>query len=691
MRKYLLFVFVFIGIASCDKFEEFDFRKNNIRALKTLEVSGITRNSAVVTAKILTTNGAPVTQKGICFSTATLPTISGDTTLGTDIDKTQGLFSGKVTLLAPETKYFARPFAINASGTAYGEEISFTTLPGSVASLYTADPEEVTLRTAKLKGQVLDDGGYSVTARGIAFSNLSESPTVTHQTSVVQNNSPSFETTLTNLTPGTKYYARAYAVNKAGIGYGRTVTFTTVAASPPGNVSTSAISGITLSTAIGGGSVGNDGGAVVTARGLVYSKTNTIPSLGNGSVIQASTAGTGAYTVNFTGLESNTTYYVRAYATNSSGTSYGPTIQFKTLTPTLPSGITTSAITGIGLTTATGGGNVTVDGGAPITAKGICYSSSSSAPTITSSIVKIGGMGLGSFNTVLTDLTPNTLYYVRAYATNATGTAYGPVIQFRTLAPSLPSGVSTNSVTNITYNSAQAGGFITSDGGSAVTARGVCFSASINAPTVNNSTVVISGSGTGVYIANLSGLQPNTTYYVRAFATNVSGTAYGNVLSFKTNYNLSIGVSYQGGTIAYIFKSGDAGYKAGETHGLIVSTAISQQVWGCQSISVSTSSAIGTGNDNTIKIVNACTGNNAARYAYNLVFNGYSDWYLPSYIELQQIHANKALLSVPEHPYWSSTQDVTNSQAAYAVHFQGNYYVNYFKSSTAYVLPVRSF
>lgn len=691
MRKYLPFVFVFIGVASCDKFEEFDFRKNNIRALKTLEVSGITRNSAVVTAKILTTNGATVAQKGICFGTSVLPIISGDTVQATDIDKTQGLFSGKVIRLAPETKYYARPFATNAHGTAYGEEISFTTLPGSVASLNTADPEEVTLRTAKLKGQVLDDGGYSVTARGIAFSNLSESPTVNHQTSVVQNNSSLFETTLTNLTPGTKYYARAYAGNKAGIGYGRTVTFTTVAASPPGNVSTSAISGITLSTAVGGGSVGNDGGAIVTAKGLVYSKTNTMPSLGNGSVIQALTAGTGAYTINFTGLESNTTYYVRAYATNSVGTSYGSTVQFKTLTPVLPSGITTSTITGIGLTTATGGGNVTADGGAPITAKGICYSSLISAPTITNSTVKIGGTGVGAFSVGLTDLTPNTLYYVRAYATNATGTAYGPLISFRTLAPSLPSGVSTNSATNISHNSAQAGGFITSDGGSTVTARGVCFSASTNAPTINNSTVVISGSGTGVYITNLSGLQANTTYYIRAFATNVSGTAYGNVLSFRTNYDLSVGASYQGGTIAYIFKAGDAGYKAGEIHGLIVSTAISQQVWGCQSTSISTSSAIGTGNDNTTKIVNACTGNNAARYAYNLVSNGYSDWYLPSYIELQRIDANKALLAIPKYRYWSSTQDPTNVQTAYAADFVGNYYINVYKSGTAHVLPVRSF
>lgn len=691
MRKQILFAFVLIGTFSC-KLEEFDFSKNNIRAIQTWNVSGVTRNSAVVTAKVITTNGESIKEKGVCYSTSTSPTVSADTVKGTDTSGSQGAFMGKINKLIPETKYYARPYATNSFGTAYGEEISFTTLPGATPSLFTGDPENVTLRTAHIKGQILDDGGYPVTERGIAYSNLSQTPTLNHITTTVNSNNSSFEATLSNLTPGTRYYARAYAINKAGIGYGRTINFTTIAASIPGNITTAAISNITLTTATGGGTVGNDGGAPVTVRGLVYSKTITAPTLSNGSVLQSSTAGTGTYTINFSGLEANTTYYVRAYATNSSGTGYGPTVTFKTLIPALPSGITTSAVSGIGLTTATGGGSVTADGGSPITTKGICYSSTSSTPTITNSTVKIGGSGLGTFNVILTDLTPNTLYYVRAYATNSTGTAYGPLMSFRTLVPSLPSGISTNSTTNISHNSAQGGGFITSDGGSRVIARGICLSSSTNSPTINNSTVVISGSGTGVFSANLSGLQPNTTYYVRAFATNVSGTAYGNVLSFKTNFDLSVGALYQGGTIAYIFKAGDAGYKAGETHGLIVSNAISQLiVWGCQNTSISTSSAIGSGNDNTLKIINACAGNNAARYAYNLVSGGYSDWYLPSYIELQRIDANKALLSIPKYRYWSSTQDPTNVQTAYAVDFEGNYYVNVYKSGTAYVLPVRSF
>lgn len=691
MKRYFLFVFILSGIIACNKFEEFDYAKSNIKAVSTLGVSGVTRNTAVMTAKINTTNGKSITSLGVCYSTTSKPTVSGDTTGGNYTDNTRQVLFSNLKNLAPETKYYARPFVTNSYGTAYGEEISFTTLKAALATIITGTPENVALNSVIIGGIITDNGGYPVTERGVAYSASSQNPGVNHSTVVAPNTVSSFKVTLPGLVPGTRYYARAYAITQAGVGYGQAITFTTVQATPPGNVTTMAISNITISGATGGGNIGNDGGTPVTAKGVVYSNTNTSPLIGNGIVLQASGGGIGPFSVNFTGLTPNTTYYVRAYATNNSGTTYGPVIQFRTLQPDLPSGITTLAISNIGMTTATGGGSVTVDGGAPITARGLCYSSVTTVPTITNSTIKQTGSGLGTFNTTLNDLAPNTLYYVRAYATNSTGTSYGPMIQFRTLAPSLPGGVSTNSITNISHNSAQGGGFITSDGGSTVTSRGICFSSTTNAPTIQNSTVVLSGSGTGVFSANLSGLQPNTTYYVRAFATNVRGTAYGNVLSFKTTYNLSVGASYQGGTIAYIFRAGEPGYKAGEVHGIIVSSSISQQVWGCHTISISTSSVIGTGNDNTTKIVNACAGNNAARYAYNLVTGGYSDWYLPSYNELQQIHANKALLSIPEHAYWSSTQDVTNSQAAYAVHFQGNYYVNYPKNGVAYVLPVRRF
>lgn len=90
----------------------------------------------------------------------------------------------------------------------------------------------------------------------------------------------------------------------------------------------------------------------------------------------------------------------------------------------------------------------------------------------------------------------------------------------------------TTAITNITYNSADSGGTITTDGGSAITARGIVYATTPN-PTLSNA-VISNGAGNGSYTANLTGLLSNTTYYVRAFVTNSNGTYYANEVSFTT-------------------------------------------------------------------------------------------------------------------------------------------------------------
>jgi hypothetical protein len=95
--------------------------------------------------------------------------------------------------------------------------------------------------------------------------------------------------------------------------------------------------------------------------------------------------------------------------------------------------------------------------------------------------------------------------------------------------------LSTDSVTQITLNAALSGGNITNDGGAAVTARGVCWSTSQN-PTISDSKTS-DGTGKGIFTSTITGLSSNQTYYVRAYATNSVGTAYGDEVSFKTLLN----------------------------------------------------------------------------------------------------------------------------------------------------------
>jgi hypothetical protein len=134
--------------------------------------------------------------------------------------------------------------------------------------------------------------------------------------------------------------------------------------------------------------------------------------------------------VHLLGLKGNTIYYVRAYATNSAGTGYGPEVTFTTLVD-LPV-VTTTAVTAITKVSAVSGGEVTYDGGGTVTARGLAWSTTAN-PTVAGSIID-GGIGTGAFVSNLTGLTLFTTYHVRAYATNSAGTAYGSDVQFTTLA-----------------------------------------------------------------------------------------------------------------------------------------------------------------------------------------------------------------------------------------------------------------
>ncbi len=219
---------------------------------------------------------------------------------------------------------------------------------------------------------------------------------------------------------------------------------------------------------------------------------------------------------------------MKAYATNSSGTSYGNQQAF-TSSPILAT-IATTSVTFITSTNAISGGIITSDGGGSITMRGVCWSTSPN-PTNAGSKT-IDGIGIGSFSSSPTLLNPNTLYYLRAYATNSAGTAYGNELTFTTLLnPILPT-VTTTNIFSIFPNSSSSGGNVISDGGSSIIFRGVCWSTSPNPTLVNNYTT--DGSGTGIYFSTLTNLTQATQYYIRAYAMNSVGTVYGSELIFNT-------------------------------------------------------------------------------------------------------------------------------------------------------------
>lgn len=173
-------------------------------------------------------------------------------------------------------------------------------------------------------------------------------------------------------------------------------------------------------------------------------------------------------------------------------------------------------------------GSITNFAGDSILMKGICWSVDQN-PTVTGNKTMVAE-GSESFTGLITGLNPSTTYYVRAFATNTMGTGYSSqyIVKTFALAPTL----TTWDVSDITETKATTGGNVSSDGGAPVIERGVCWSTSHN-PTIDG-LKTSDGSGTGTFTSSITGLVANTTYYLRAYATNNSGTSYGNEVSFTT-------------------------------------------------------------------------------------------------------------------------------------------------------------
>ncbi|MCX6277651.1 MAG: hypothetical protein NT004_06120 [Bacteroidetes bacterium] len=254
------------------------------------------------------------------------------------------------------------------------------------------------------------------------------------------------------------------------------------------------------------------------------------PDIGDAHTSLGNISNPGKFTSDLSSLTDNIKYFIRPYFSYQGGTVYGAQIDVFTLKRGKPIVVADSAFE-LTVSSVKIRGTAIFDSGSIITQKGICWDTTSN-PTVQKSIgYSEEGAGAGSFVTSITLLTDSTQYYYCAYAINEIGASYSDIKSFQTLTISKPT-VSTYSATEITSATATSGGNVTDNGGATVTARGVCYNVSPNPTLANNFTS--DGSGPGSFTSRLTGLTANTLYYVRAYATNSSGTGYGNDSSFYT-------------------------------------------------------------------------------------------------------------------------------------------------------------
>jgi hypothetical protein len=379
------------------------------------DVTDITVTSATVGGNIAD-NGAEVVERGVCWNTSRKPTTSNNKKV---MGKGIGDYSVQLSSLAGNTVYYARAYAINPMGViVYGNEVKFTTAAG-IPTIAIDKFDNYTYGT-EIKISLIADNGATVTDKGVCWSE-SPLPTIADNHALRLNGDFTGNALVimsTDRIGGVTYYARAYAINSVGIAYSSEISFTTPTRYP--NVTTRAdVTDITGNTAIVGGSVITDNGATVTERGVCWS-TSPKPTIDDNKKVEGK--GLGDYSVQLSSLAGSTTYYARAYAVNSLGTSYGEDVSFTTTisTPTIYTADVYMAGNALFIE-----GNVKYDGGAMVTEKGVCWSTSPD-PTIADNKI-IGGVGTGSFSVEITSLDKDTKYYVRTYAQNSEGITYSSV------------------------------------------------------------------------------------------------------------------------------------------------------------------------------------------------------------------------------------------------------------------------
>lgn len=428
----IIYVLIFFSFA-CKVADE----PKVIPTVKTNSSSEITTTTAKLWGEVVSEGSSLANDRGFVYSKNNPSPSSSDTRISSGLGK--GEYNQIVTNLQSNTKYYFKAYALNASGIAYGDAKEFTTMMddplanATLPSISSNDPQDITYTTVKLTGNVTNDGGASVVERGFCL-NTSPNPTISNLKITNSNGLGVFSTVLTQLKEGTTYYVRAFALNAKGIAYSSEFKFTTLDYSTP-IVETDIITSIGPNLATLNAEIKSNGGLSITERGFIYSDNENVTL--NDKKVYSSSNDIGKYAISLINLKSNTKYFVKAYAANSKGTSLGKEVSFIT-SQALPIKIRTNDIGTITENSVIAGLEINNDGGAPITDFGICISSINPNPSIGDRKVSFGtsiaNYPFGAMQTI-TGLNNSTVYYIRAYAKNASEIAYGLAKTFTTSSP----------------------------------------------------------------------------------------------------------------------------------------------------------------------------------------------------------------------------------------------------------------
>ena len=481
----------------------------DVPVVETATVLSITENTAISGGIVTADGGSDILQRGLCWGVNAPVTV--DSNILIDGSNTTGLFTTNLTGLSAATTYYVKAYAKNASGVGYGQQKSFTTNAG-LPSIKTILAQAKGATEAIAEGEVLSNGGENLISFGFVYA-LTTKPTIqNNKIEVGEDIQGEYSYNLSNLIPQRTYYLRAYATNNVGTVYGAEKTFNT----NEGDY-------FIINKPQESEKITVDQNYQIEWQSNLTSKRLIIEHFKGENRVRELSDNTDSNANKYSwyipkNLEASDNNYIRVLDYNTLE-EIGRSQVFEIgkhlvlLEPTNAQQVQHTAVT------------IKWERNYNTSLKFELYRGTSLITQIANSID--ANAQQYTWNAAENFLPTASNYRIKMTDTQNNQFLFSD--QFKLIRfPSL----TTASISSIAHNSAQGGGSISDDAGVAITARGICWDSNPNPTTTNNKTV--EGSGTGSFTSQLTGLTENTTYYVRSYATNELGTAYGEQQTFKT-------------------------------------------------------------------------------------------------------------------------------------------------------------